>query len=109
MQEEECLQRVRGGVDLVLDTTYCQPQYVFPRQEEVCSSALQLLDCLQRLSSFRPVNILMFSDVSPCLSTHEVLEWRALDQAVLCANQSCTLQLVLKHAAYQFLSDLSTC
>ncbi len=109
MQEEECLQRVRGGVDLVLDTTYCQPQYVFPKQEEVHSSALQLLDCLQQLSSFRPVNILMFSDVSPCLSTCEVLEWMALDQAALCVNQSCTLQLLLKHAAYQFLSDLSTC
>ncbi len=49
MQEEECLQRVRGGVDLVLDTTYCQPQYVFPRQEEVHSSALQLLDWLEHL------------------------------------------------------------
>jgi len=35
MQEEECLQRVRGDVDLVLDTTFCQPQYAFPRQEEV--------------------------------------------------------------------------
>ncbi|KAL3148139.1 hypothetical protein ABBQ38_014420 [Trebouxia sp. C0009 RCD-2024] len=40
MQEEECLQRVRGGVDLVLDTTYCQPQYIFPKQEEVLSFVL---------------------------------------------------------------------
>lgn len=35
MQQEEALQRVRGMLSLVLDTTYCSPQHLFPPQLQV--------------------------------------------------------------------------
>ena len=40
MQQEQALQRVRGIASIVLDTTYCSPQYLFPPQLQVRSPLL---------------------------------------------------------------------
>ena len=46
MQQEQALQRIRGKASIVLDTTYCSPQYLFPPQLQVfswCLASLLLL------------------------------------------------------------------
>lgn len=35
MQQEQALQRVKARLTLVLDTTYCSPQFLFPPQLQV--------------------------------------------------------------------------
>ena len=46
MQQEQALQRVRGVASIVLDTTYCSPQYLFPPQLQVLSQCLAFLQFL---------------------------------------------------------------
>lgn len=40
MQQNAALQRLRGKAVLVLDTTYCDPQYTFPSQQDVLKFTL---------------------------------------------------------------------
>jgi DNA cross-link repair 1A protein len=50
------LEGVRGGVDLVLDTTYCAPEHAFPPQEEVLAFAVDAV----RAEAFQPKTLFMF-------------------------------------------------
>jgi len=50
------LQELRGGCDLVLDTTYCDPQYTFPPQDEV----LRFVADAVKAEAFNPRTLFMF-------------------------------------------------
>lgn len=41
MQGHPALQALRGKATLILDTTYCDPRYTFPSQQEVLAYALR--------------------------------------------------------------------
>ncbi|CAK0744358.1 hypothetical protein CVIRNUC_001541 [Coccomyxa viridis] len=56
MQQEEALQRVRGRATLVLDTTYCSPQYLFPPQLQVLQFVLEAV----RAEAFNPATLFLF-------------------------------------------------
>ena len=50
------LEAVRGEVDLVLDTTYCDPQYAFPPQPEVLQFAIDAV----KAEAFNPKTLFLF-------------------------------------------------
>ena len=56
MQELPELQSIRGSVDLILDTTYCDPQYTFPPQSE----ALKFVVDAVKAEAFNPKTLFMF-------------------------------------------------
>lgn len=56
MQEMPQLQQLRGTVDLVLDTTYCDPQYNFPAQQEVLEFAIDAV----KAEAFNPKTLFWF-------------------------------------------------
>ncbi|KAK9863457.1 hypothetical protein WJX84_005818 [Apatococcus fuscideae] len=56
MQQEACLQPLRGSLDLVLDTTYCDPQYTFPPQQQV----LQFVVDAVKAEAFNPRTLFLF-------------------------------------------------
>jgi DNA cross-link repair 1A protein len=50
------LAAVRGNVDLILDTTYCDPQYAFPPQPEVLEFAVDAV----KAEAFNPRTLFLF-------------------------------------------------
>ena len=56
MQQLPQLQEVRGHVDLILDTTYCDPQYTFPPQAEALSFVVDAV----KAEAFNPKTLFMF-------------------------------------------------
>lgn len=56
MQELPELQAIRGAADLILDTTYCDPQYTFPPQKE----ALRFVVDAVKAEAFNPKTLFMF-------------------------------------------------
>ncbi|KAK9812991.1 hypothetical protein WJX72_006870 [[Myrmecia] bisecta] len=56
MQLEPCLQPLRGKLNLILDTTYCQPQYDFPLQQQVLQFVLEAV----KAEAFNPGTLFLF-------------------------------------------------
>ncbi|KFM26805.1 DNA cross-link repair 1A protein [Auxenochlorella protothecoides] len=50
------LARLRGRADLILDTTYCDPQYQFPSQDEVLSFVIDAV----KAEAFNPKTLFLF-------------------------------------------------
>lgn len=50
------LEAVRGAVDLILDTTYCDPQYTFPTQAEALNFAVDAV----KAEAFNPKTLFLF-------------------------------------------------
>jgi len=50
------LQAMRGRAVLVLDTTYCDPQYCFPAQQEVVANVIRAVQA----ESFNPRTLFLF-------------------------------------------------
>ena len=50
------LQQLRGNIDLILDTTYCDPQYTFPPQSEVLDFVVDAV----KAETFNPNTLFMF-------------------------------------------------
>lgn len=56
LQKLPRLEELRGAIDVVLDTTYCNPQYTFPQQEE----ALQFVIDAVKAEDFNPKTLFLF-------------------------------------------------
>lgn len=56
MQEEPALAAARGRADLILDTTYCSPEYAFPSQKEVLKFAIDAV----KAEAFNPKTLFLF-------------------------------------------------
>jgi len=50
------LENIRGAIDLILDTTYCDPQYTFPTQAEALNFAVDAV----KAESFNPKTLFLF-------------------------------------------------
>ncbi|KAK2078104.1 hypothetical protein QBZ16_003972 [Prototheca wickerhamii] len=56
MQAHPALSALRGRADLILDTTYCDPAYTFPSQEEVLSFVIDAV----KAEAFNPKTLFLF-------------------------------------------------
>jgi DNA cross-link repair 1A protein len=50
------LENMRGNIDLILDTTYCDPQYTFPTQAEALNFAVDAV----KAEAFNPKTLFLF-------------------------------------------------